>query len=185
LIGTLQATEVLKLILGLGDPLIARLLLVDTLAMRFRTIAVDRDPECPACGTREIDRLIDYEAFCAGGSQPPSRRNEPTTTPGIILPTDLSDALNRGDSVVVIDVREPNEWQIGRIPTARLVPLATLFAAPPDLDHDTAIVVYCHHGSRSDAAARALAAAGFTNVRNLVGGIDRWSREIDPRVRRY
>ena len=185
LIGTLQATEALKMILGLGDPLIGRLLLVDTLSMRFRTIGVDRDPTCPACGTREIQELIDYEAFCAGEpirSQP--MRPQPGA-PGIIAPAELSAALNQGESIVVIDVREPYEWQIGRIPTARLIPLATLLAEPPDLDRTASIVVYCHHGSRSDAAARALAGAGFTDVRNLVGGIDRWSREVDPLVRRY
>ena len=127
LIGTLQATEALKLILGLGDPLIGRLLLVDTLAMRFRVIGVERDPRCPACGTREIDALIDYEAFCAGGTIPePEEHGGPTRAPGEISPAELSSSLNRGDSVVVIDVREPYEWQIGRIPTARLIPLATL-----------------------------------------------------------
>ncbi|MGH7619513.1 MAG: molybdopterin-synthase adenylyltransferase MoeB [Gemmatimonadaceae bacterium] len=183
-IGTLQATEALKLSLGLGDPLIGRLLLLDTLAMRFRVIGVDRDPDCPACGTREITHLIDYDTFCAGGTvgrPTPPQMNES----GEILPGELSNALNRGDSIVVIDVREPHEWQIGRIPTARLIPLATLAAAPPDLAGDTDIVVYCHHGARSAAAAQALAAAGFSNVRNLVGGIDGWSREVDPRVRRY
>jgi sulfur-carrier protein adenylyltransferase/sulfurtransferase len=184
LIGTLQATEALKLILGLGEPLIGGLLLVDTLGMRFRTIGVDRDPRCPACGTREIDRLVDYEAFCAGG-QTMSAQPAIETTPGEIAPAELAGALNRGAPLVVIDVREPYEWQLGRIPTARLIPLATLHAAVPNLDRDASVVVYCHHGSRSAAAARALVAAGFSDVRNLVGGIDRWSVEVDPGVRRY
>jgi sulfur-carrier protein adenylyltransferase/sulfurtransferase len=181
LIGTLQATEALKLIVGLGEPLIGRLLIVDTLTMRFRTIGVDRDPTCPACGTREIRDLIDYEAFCAGDTI----RSQPPAAAGIISPTELAEALNKGESIVVIDVREPYEWKIGRIPTARLIPLATLMAQAPELDRNASIVVYCHHGSRSDAAARALVGAGFTDVRNLVGGIDRWSREVDPNVRRY
>ncbi len=185
LIGTLQATEALKLIVGLGDPLTGRLLIVDTLTMRFRTIGVDRDPTCPACGTRQIRELIDYEAFCAGDPiRTEATRNQPTM-PGTISPTELSAALNQGESIVVIDVREPYEWQIGRIPTARLIPLATLLAAAPELDQNASIVVYCHHGSRSDAAARALSGAGFTDVRNLIGGIDRWSRDVDPSVRRY
>jgi adenylyltransferase/sulfurtransferase len=182
LIGTLQATEVLKLILGLGEPLIGRLLLVDTLAMRFRAIGVEKDPDCPACGTREIRALVDYEAFCAGEAVAASPA---VAEPGEISPAELSNSLNRGDSVVVIDVREAYEWQIGRIPTARLIPLGTLLVATPDLDRDSPVVVYCHHGARSAAAASALVDAGFTNVRNLVGGIDRWSREVDPAVRRY
>src|SRR5262245_29069426 len=123
LIGTLQATEALKLILGLGESLAGRLLLVDTLSMRFRTIAVDRDPECPACGTRELGELIDYEAFCSGGQ-------EPVRDVEAILPTELSAALSAGEAIVVIDVREPQEWQIGRIPSARLIPLGSLFLAP-------------------------------------------------------
>src|SRR5262245_27747548 len=106
LIGTLQATEALKLIVGLGEPLIGRLLIVDTLTMRFRTIGVDRDPTCPACGTHEIRDLIDYEAFCAGDTI----RSQPPAAPGIISPTELAEALNKGESVVVIDVREPYEW---------------------------------------------------------------------------
>jgi adenylyltransferase/sulfurtransferase len=186
LIGTLQATEALKLILGLGDPLIARLLLVDTLAMRFRTISVDRDRACPACGTREIDSLTDYEAFCAGGPMLASETEGRTVNePGVITPAELSSSLNRGESIVVIDVREPYEWQIGRIPTARLIPLSALQATVPDIDREAALVVYCHHGSRSAAAAEALVAAGFRDVRNLLGGIDRWSRDVDPGVRRY
>ncbi|HEY7394114.1 MAG TPA: molybdopterin-synthase adenylyltransferase MoeB [Gemmatimonadaceae bacterium] len=178
LIGTLQATEALKLILGLGENLAGRLLLVDTLSMRFRTIGVDRDPECPACGTREIRELIDYEAFCSG-EQSPVREVE------TILPTELSGALSAGEPIVVIDVREPYEWQIGRIPSARLIPLGSLFSTPPDMPVDADIVVYCHHGQRSHAAAEALSAFGFKQVRNLVGGIDRWSRDVDPGVRRY
>jgi molybdopterin/thiamine biosynthesis adenylyltransferase/rhodanese-related sulfurtransferase len=178
LVGTLQATEALKLILGLGETLAGRLLLVDALSMRFRTIGVDRDPECPACGTREIDSLIDYEAFCAG--EQPVMSDVDT-----ILPSELSAALNAGESIVVVDVREPYEWQIGRIPSARLIPLGTLFSSPADIPLDADIVVYCHHGQRSHAAAEALSAFGFRRVRNLVGGIDRWSREVDPGVRRY
>jgi len=178
LVGTLQATEALKLILGLGESLVGRLLLVDALVMRFRTISVDRDPKCPACGTGEITGLIDYEAFCSGGQ---------STMPEVdtIVPSELSAALNSGESIVLVDVREPYEWQIGRIPSARLIPLGTLLSGPPDISLDADIVVYCHHGQRSHAAAEALSAFGFRRVRNLIGGIDRWSREVDPSVRRY
>ncbi|HEY2734657.1 MAG TPA: rhodanese-like domain-containing protein, partial [Polyangiales bacterium] len=102
-----------------------------------------------------------------------------------ILPSELSRALSEGESIVVVDVREPAEWSIGRIPSARLMPLGTLPSAAADLDRDAPIVVYCHHGSRSEAAAYALLRSGFVSVRNLVGGIDRWSREVDPGVPRY
>lgn len=102
-----------------------------------------------------------------------------------IAPQELSRALSAGESMVIIDVREPYEWNIGRIPSARLMPLGTLPQAADALDRDADIVVYCHHGMRSEAAARALMDAGFLRVRNLVGGIDRWSNDVDPRVPRY
>jgi Dinucleotide-utilizing enzymes involved in molybdopterin and thiamine biosynthesis family 2 len=178
LIGTLQATETLKMILGLGDVLIGRLLLVDTLSMRFRSIAIERSASCPACGTGEIDHLIDYDAFCAGNPAAPGRAGE-------ITPSGLASLIEANERVVLIDVREPYEWQIGRIPTARLIPLRTLTQGVGGIDTDADIVVYCHHGARSEAAANALVAMGFQRVRNLVGGIDRWSAEVDPGVRRY
>ena len=178
LIGTLQATEALKLILGLGEGLAGRLLLVDTAAMRFHTVGIDRDPACPVCGTREIRSLIDYDAFCSG-SQVIEKEVD------TITPRDLAQAQATADPPVVIDVREPYEWAIARLPEARLIPLRTLFAVAPDIPRDADIVVYCHHGQRSDAAARALMDFGFSRVRNLVGGIDRWSREVDSGVRRY
>lgn len=176
LIGMFQATETLKWIVGLGDSLAGRLLLVDALRMRFRTVTVERDAACPACGTREIDALVDYEQFCA-----PARPAGVET----ILPHALSTLLNDGQPVVIIDVREPYEWAIGRIPTARLMPLATIPDAAHAVDRDADVIVYCHHGARSEAAAYELLAAGFRRVRNLTGGIDRWSRDVDPRVRRY
>ncbi|MEP6491584.1 MAG: molybdopterin-synthase adenylyltransferase MoeB [bacterium] len=179
LIGMLQATEALKIIAGLGDSLAGRLLLVDALRMRFHTIGVERDAACPSCGTREIDALIDYDQFCSPPSMLPPQRVE------TILPQALSRILNDGESIVIIDVREPYEWDIGRIPTARLMPLGTLPDAARSLDRNADVIVYCHHGARSESAAYELLAAGFQRVRNLTGGIDRWSREVDPRVRRY
>jgi molybdopterin/thiamine biosynthesis adenylyltransferase/rhodanese-related sulfurtransferase len=180
LIGTIQATEAIKLLLSLGETLVGRLLLVDTLRVRFQTIEIERDPRCPACGTREITTLVDYEAFCA---QPSLEREE--TTVGTISPKELSSLLNDGQPVTVIDVREPYEWNIGRIPSARLMPLGTMPHAASTIDHDADIVVYCHHGVRSDLAAQDLVEVGFRHVRNLIGGIDRWSRDVDPRVPRY
>jgi sulfur-carrier protein adenylyltransferase/sulfurtransferase len=178
LIGTLQATEALKVILGLGDPLEGRLLLVDTLAMHFRTIGIDRDPDCPACGTREIELLDDYEAFCSG-------RQNVVQEVDTILPEAMAQAMAAGESISLVDVREPYEWRVARLPDARLIPLGALLGSTPDLPKDANIVVYCHHGQRSEMAARYLLDRGYTRVRNLTGGIDRWSRLVDPSVRRY
>ena len=181
LIGTLQATEALKLLIGLGESLAGRLLIVEALSGRFRTIEVERDPSCPACGTREIRMLIDYDEFCA---RRPSM-TEAAATAGTISPRELSSLLNNGGAITVIDVREPYEWDIGRIPSARLMPLGTMPDAAEGIERNSDIVVYCHHGVRSDLAAQDLIDVGFRHVRNLIGGIDRWSREVDPRVPRY
>jgi len=110
---------------------------------------------------------------------------EPEARVGTITPAELSELLNAGEPIAVIDVREPYEWNLGRIPTARLMPLATLPDAAAQIDPNADVVVYCHHGVRSDMAAHDLVAAGFRRVRNLVGGIDRWSRDVDSRVPRY
>jgi adenylyltransferase/sulfurtransferase len=176
LVGIIQATETLKLILGAGDPLIGRLLLVDALRMQFRTLKFERDPMCPACGTRTLRELIDYEQFC--GIAAPDAALE-------ITPRELADRIAAGTRPVLIDVREPREWELARIEGARLVPLGTLEAAIPSLDRTSDIVVYCKSGARSANAAKQLRAAGFTRVRNLAGGIRRWSDDVDPSVPRY
>ena len=181
IVGVIQATEAIKLLLGTGEPLIGRLVLVDALRMRFREITLRRDPECPACGTREITELIDYDAFCgvaADGAHPATGADE-------ITPTELAQRLARGDDLELIDVREPYEWRIASIPGARLIPLGSIPAAADSIARDREIVVHCHHGVRSAAAAEELRAAGFTRVINLAGGIDRWSIEVDPAVPRY
>jgi adenylyltransferase/sulfurtransferase len=191
LIGVLQATEAIKLITGAGEPLVGRLLLVDALRMRFRTIEVARDPACPACGTREITTLPDYEAFCGI----PSGQEQPVTsyasaqpddeTAEEITPKRLDARLREGDALTLIDVREPYEWAIARLPESRLIPLSSLPRAVHSIDRAAEVVVYCHHGARSAAAAEWLRDQGFGRVLNLVGGIDRWSLEVDPRMRRY
>jgi len=183
LVGTIQATEAIKLILGLGEPLAGRLLLVDTLAMRFRTVTVRRDPACPACGTREIRELIDYEQFCGVRAA----EAEPRAVAGFveITPRELTARLSRGEELDLIDVREQFEWDIVRIPGARLVPLATLPDVAETLDKDREIVVYCKGGTRSRAAASHLADAGFRRVVNLTGGVLRWRDEVDPAQPRY
>jgi adenylyltransferase/sulfurtransferase len=183
LIGTIQATEAIKLILGAGDTLAGRLLLVDALRMNFRTIKLRRDPECPACGTREITELIDYDAFC--GTPRVSEAAPRVMGVQELPPRDLAARLQQRDDVDVIDVREPYEWRIGRIDGARLMPLGGIYAWAATLDPSREIVLYCHHGQRSRAAADFLCGQGFTRVSNLTGGIDRWSAEVDPSVPKY
>jgi adenylyltransferase/sulfurtransferase len=178
LVGTIQATEVLKLLLGAGTPLIGRLLLVDALRMQFRTLALRKDPECPACGTHELKELIDYEEFCG------LRQAAASAVPEI-TPREFADRRARGDDLVLIDVREPHEWDIAHIPGARLIPLGTLSDALNTLDPARELVVHCKGGSRSARAVRQLRDAGFTRVWNLAGGIGRWSDDVDPRVPKY
>ncbi|MEX2109385.1 MAG: molybdopterin-synthase adenylyltransferase MoeB [Gemmatimonadaceae bacterium] len=181
LVGTIQATEAVKLILGLGDTLVGRLLLIDAMTMSFRTIGIRKDPECPACGTREITELIDYEDFC-------NRSAVAEAAPGGVAeiePSQLAQRIARGEPLEIIDVREPYEWQIGHIPGARLVPLETIPDEIPRLDKKRTIILYCKVGGRSMHAARQLAAAGASDVRNLAGGIIRWIDDVDPSMTRY
>lgn len=186
LVGVIQATETIKLITGVGEPLVGRLLLVDALRMRFRTIELARDPECLACGTREITTLIDYDAFCGMRSTASTASVEAEgNRDEDITPLALSSRLRNGGAPAVIDVREPYEWAIARLPHARLIPLDSLPQAVHSLDREAELVVYCHHGVRSQAAAGWLRDQGFGRVRNLAGGIDRWSLEVDPSLRRY
>jgi len=180
IVGTIQATEALKLILGIGDTLVGRLLLIDAMGMRFHTVRVPRDPNCPACGTREIRELIDYDEYCGTpGGEMPVRNDVPEITP-----TELAARLDAKEDFDLIDVREPYEWQLGRLPTARLIPLGQLPAALSTLDSTRDIVVYCRSGKRSADATLELRAAGFRAV-NLAGGILRWSDEIDPSIPKY
>ena len=159
--------------------------------MRFRTIEVVRDPACPACGTREITALIDYDAFCGVASSERTAPHASAVDAGDdadmdeITPRHLDARLRAGAAITVLDVREPHEWAIARLPTARLIPLSALPHAVHSLDRRAEIVVYCHHGARSAAAMAWLQDQGFPSVRNLVGGIDRWSLEVDVALRRY
>jgi adenylyltransferase/sulfurtransferase len=205
-VGLVQATETVKLLLGIGEPLVGRLLLMDLLRMRFRTIEVRPDPTCPLCGTGEIRALVDYEAFCgvtpaaspgadvgAAADAPPGTASGgadgadgvPTGDADALTPAALARWLAADRPPLVLDVREPWEHAVARLPDARLVPLATLPAAAPALDPAADVVVLCHHGVRSAAAADWLRAHGFGRVWNLAGGIDRWSREVDAGVPRY
>ncbi|MDB4876714.1 MAG: UBA/THIF-type binding protein [Gemmatimonadetes bacterium] len=181
LLGTIQATEALKLILGAGESLVGRLLLVDAMNMRFHTVRVPRDPECPACGTRTITELIDYDEYCGtpGGNDPHDSADVAELTP-----RELAQMLAEKRDIALIDVREPYEWDIGRIPGARLVPLGALPEAMASIDSTREVIVYCRSGKRGTDAARLLGAAGF-RVSNLAGGILRWSDDVDPSVAKY
>ena len=181
LVGTIQATEAIKMLLGLGERLVGRLLTIDALTMGFRTIEIQRDPDCPACGTHEITELIDYEEFCNGGSQ----REESRIGVREIQPAQLAERLATGEDLEIIDVREPFEWELGHIPGARLVPLNRIADEIPRLDKRRETILYCKVGVRSRFAAEQLADAGLSEVRNLTGGILRWIDEVDPTMTRY
>jgi len=178
-IGSLQAMEAIKLVLGIGEPLIGRLLLFDALRLQFRELALQRDPACPLCGDAPTVReLIDYEAFCGV---------VPVAAPaGLeVTPAELQRELAAGRRVVLVDVRETPEWELVRLEGARLVPLARLPGLAHALDPSAEIVTYCHHGIRSLQAATFLRSVGLPRVRSLAGGIDRWAREIDREMVRY
>lgn len=181
LVGTIQATEAIKMLLGLGDTLVGRLLMVDAMTMVFRTLEIRRDPECPACGTREITELMDYDELCGGVT------SGETSSEAVkeIQPSQLAQRLQRGEKLEIIDVREPYEWQIGHIPGARLVPLDRIAEEIPRLDKRRETILYCKVGARSMQAAQQLANAGVADVRNLAGGILRWIDEVDPTMPRY
>ena len=182
LLGTIQATEVIKLILGAGDPLIGRLLLVDALGMNFRTLRLEQDPACPVCGDRPtITGLIDYEEFCGIG--PAVAAPEP----GIeeISVGEVATALERGEDVTVLDVREPHEWQICHIEGADLLPLSELPARVHELDSTRTYYVHCKTGVRSARAIEFLREAGFTRLKNIHGGIKAWAEEVDPSMPTY
>jgi sulfur-carrier protein adenylyltransferase/sulfurtransferase len=179
LVGTIQATETIKLLLGLGDTLVGKLLTIDAMKMSFRTLIIQKDPSCPACGTHEITELIDYDEFCSGP------RAHAVSAIQEIQPSQLASRLKKGEQLEIIDVREPYEWDIGHIPGARLVPLATIAEEIPRLDKRRETILYCKMGSRSMRAAQQLAEAGVSDVRNLAGGILRWIDEVDPTMARY
>jgi adenylyltransferase/sulfurtransferase len=176
LVGTIQAAEVVKLVCGIGEPLVGRLLLVDALSMAFHTVAFSPDPRCPACGTRTIS-----------SPTPPAEACAPVPLLAEMTPAELAARRSRGEDLQILDVRERYEWDLARIEGARLAPLGRLDDLLPGLALDPArdLVVYCHLGVRSAAAARRLQQVGFARVWNLAGGIDRWSVEVDRGVPRY
>jgi sulfur-carrier protein adenylyltransferase/sulfurtransferase len=182
-IGIIQATEAIKLILGAGQPLVGRLLLYDALQMRFRELKLRRDPECPICGDHPtIHALIDYDQFC--GVVPAQAQPAAGSLPAVTV-EELKAKLDRGDGVVVLDVREPNEYQICRIAGSTLIPLGELPSRTAELDRDRDLIVHCKMGGRSAKAVALLQERGFTRVRNLTGGILAWIDRIDPSQSKY
>jgi sulfur-carrier protein adenylyltransferase/sulfurtransferase len=184
IIGTIQATEALKLILKVGETLVGRILILDALGMKFRELRLKRDPECPACGDDPtISELQDYEQFC-GATIPGQPAGTAEAADFDISPEDLLRALGESRPPQLLDVREPMEFQLTRLPGALLIPVGTLAERLGDLDGTSDIVVYCHHGIRSAQATHLLRAAGF-RARNLRGGITAWADRIDSNMVRY
>jgi molybdopterin/thiamine biosynthesis adenylyltransferase/rhodanese-related sulfurtransferase/molybdopterin converting factor small subunit len=187
IIGVIQATETIKVMLGIGEPLIGRFLIYDALNMKFRELRLRRDPECPACGDNPtVTKLIDYEQFCGIRPEPAAA---PTTGGGVsdweITVQELKQKLDAGETPFILDVREPNEYQINRIPGSVLIPLGELPRRYQELPKDREIVSQCKMGGRSAKAMDFLKSVGFTNVKNLKGGILEWVDKIDPSQPKY
>lgn len=182
LIGVIQATEAVKLILGTGEPLVGRLVLYDALAMRFRELRLRRNPECPVCGDNPtIKELIDYHQFCGV----PREAAEPVVVEGDLTAVEVKERIDRGDNFKLIDVREPHEYQIAKIPQAKLIPLGDLPKHLSELNASDEFVMHCKSGVRSAKAVALLKENGFRRVRNMKGGILSWSDTVDPSVPKY
>ena len=192
LLGTVQAVETIKLVLGIGEPLVGRLLLVDALGMRFRELRVRKDPECAVCGPNPtVTSLIDYEEFCSGREAGGGSReadamvsSAPMRIPEITV-EELKAMRDRGEKVTLVDVREPHEWAVSDLPESLKIPLRTLPQSLDKLAPEDEIVVYCRSGARSANAVQFLAGRGYTRAKNLVGGINLWAERIDPSLPRY
>jgi len=181
IVGSIQAMETIKLILGAGEPLVGRLLLFDALMMKFRELKLRKNPDCPMCGEkRTITKLMDYQEFCG------IRGEEAASTVSVpeITPNELKARLDRGDDLYILDVREPHEYQICQI-GGHLIPLGDLPRRVSELDSSREIVAHCRSGKRSADAVAFLRQAGFKKIWNLKGGILAWSDEVDPRVPKY
>src|ERR1700757_1650146 len=177
IIGMLQSIETIKLVVGIGEPLVGRLLHFDALKVTFRELKLRRDPRCPVCGENPtILAPIDYDQFCGA--------RDDANVPGISV-QELKGKMDAGEAFELIDVREPFEFEIARIDGAKLIPLGEIAGRANELQREQPIVVHCHSGRRSAQAVRLLQQRGFTNVYNLEGGIDAWSDFIDPSVAKY
>jgi adenylyltransferase/sulfurtransferase len=184
IIGSLQALETIKWIVGVGSSLVGRLLLFDALTLRWRELKLRKNPDCPACGERPtVTHLIDYEEFC--GMKPQATRQESRVPE--ITPTELKARLDRGDALEIIDVREAFEWEIANLGPygARQIPMNQIAERMGELDRDAEIVLQCRSGARSERVLRQLREAGFQRLLNLKGGILAWADEIDPSLQKY
>jgi molybdopterin/thiamine biosynthesis adenylyltransferase/rhodanese-related sulfurtransferase len=186
-IGVIQATETIKLMTGIGQPLIGRFLIYDALNMKFRELKLRKDPECPVCGTNPtVTKLIDYDQFC--GIAPAAHVDQTTgaiVNDSEITPVELKKKLDAGETPFILDVREPNEYQINKIPGSTLIPLGELPRRYQELPKDREIVAHCKMGGRSAKAQDFLKTVGFTNVKNLKGGILEWVDKVDPSQPKY
>jgi adenylyltransferase/sulfurtransferase len=180
-VGSIQAVEAIKVLLGKGDTLVGRLLVFDALKMKFRELKLRKNPDCPICGTNPtIKELIDYEEFC-GLNAPGEQVSEEFQ----ITPEELKAKLDDGGSVVLLDVREPLEWEINRLNGAVLMPVGQVPTRVNELSTADEIVVYCKSGVRSARITNFLRELGFRKVKNLAGGIDEWADRVDPDMPRY
>ncbi len=192
-IGVIQATEAIKLITGIGDPLVGRFLIYDALRMKFRELKLRKDPDCPVCGTHPtVTKLIDYEEFCGMRPSVEAEAVAAAEAAGAtaasateITAVELKQRMDRGDKLTIVDVREPNEYQINRIAGSQLIPLGEIPRRYAELEQDDEIVVHCKMGGRSAKAADYLRSVGFKRVLNLKGGILDWVDKVDPSQPKY
>lgn len=184
IVGCIQANEAIKLILGIGQPLIGRLLLFNALKMQFRELKLKKDPNCPICGDNPtIHELIDYEEFCGiRGEEAPAQAVQESEE---ITVQELKARMDRGDKLNIIDVREPYEYAIARIPGTKLIPLGQIGERAGELDPKEEIILHCRSGKRSADALNILKSKGFTRLKNVIGGTLAWSDQIDPSVPKY
>jgi adenylyltransferase/sulfurtransferase len=183
MIAMIQATETIKLLTGIGTPLTGRLLLYDALSLEFREFALSQDPKCPVCGDApSVTELIDYQGFCGMPAVEGEEHAVPT-----LQAFELQQRLARGDDLLLLDVRDPDEFERARIEGSTLIPLAELHSRMGEIDRfkDRVVVVHCHHGPRSRRACEMLIECGFSQVLDLDGGIEAWSVTVDPGVPRY
>ncbi|HEX8834860.1 MAG TPA: molybdopterin-synthase adenylyltransferase MoeB [Abditibacteriaceae bacterium] len=187
IIGVMQATEAIKLIIGKGRPLVGRLLLYDALEMKFRELKIRKDPSCPVCSPNpSITELQDYDYFCGlGAAETLEGSDEPAAPVQQMTAKQLHERLGSGKKVTLLDVREPQEWDITHLEGAKLIPLGSIPERMNELDTADDIVVYCHHGMRSAQAINFLRKMGFEKLTNLAGGIDAWAINVDREMPRY
>ena len=185
-VGMIQATEIIKLILDGGSPLIGRLLLYDAMKMNFKEVRVRKDPECVLCGEfPSVTELIDYKSFCNVPLPEAELQEEIDEAAYELSPQEFKAAMDKDPSAVLVDVRETFEWDICRIDGAQLLPLSSFEPAKSELDPDATIYLYCYKGKRSMLALKELKKAGFNKLKNLSGGIDLWAEEVDSKMPQY